>query len=59
MYYTMLSTLEGDSMKTVELFMTTLMSAFALAAGLAISNAFGRMVFMAYSLIISRRKAKP
>jgi uncharacterized membrane protein YjjB (DUF3815 family) len=59
MYYTMLSTLEGDSMRTVELFMTTLMSAFALAAGLAISNAFGRMVFMAHSHISSRRKAKP
>lgn len=59
MYYTMLSTLEGNSMKTVELFMATLMSAFAIAAGLAISNAFGRMGFMAYARITSGRNAKP
>ncbi|HWR11111.1 MAG TPA: threonine/serine exporter family protein [Rectinemataceae bacterium] len=49
MYYTMLSTLEGNSTKTVELVMTTLMTAFAIAAGLAIANAVGRMIYLAYT----------
>jgi len=43
MYYTMLSTLGGDSAKSVELGLATLITAFAIAAGLAVSNAFGRM----------------
>lgn len=45
MYYTMLASLEGDSARSVEIGLATLITAFAIAAGLAISNAFGRMTF--------------
>jgi uncharacterized membrane protein YjjB (DUF3815 family) len=45
MYYTMLSTLGGDSARSVELGLATMITAFAIAAGLAVSNAFGRMAF--------------
>lgn len=45
MYYTMLSTLEGSTSKSVEIGMATLITAFSIALGLAIANAFGRMVF--------------
>ncbi len=59
MYYTMLSTLEGNSTKTVELVMTTLMTAFAIAAGLAIANAVGRMIYLAYSHWLMKGNRKP
>jgi len=59
MYYTMLSTLEGNSTKTVELVMTTLMTAFAIAAGLAIANAVGRMNYLAYSHWLMKGNRKP
>ena len=45
MYYMMLSTLEGNSAKSVEIGMATLMTAFSIALGLAVANAFGRIVF--------------
>ncbi len=45
MYYTMLSSLEGNTFRSVELGLSTIMTAFAIAAGLAISNAFARMAF--------------
>ncbi len=45
MYYTMLRTFEGDPSGAIEEGLTTLMVAFALAVGLAISNAAGRLVF--------------
>ena len=49
MYYTMLSTLEGNSIRTVELALSTLMTAFALAAGLAVSGVFGRLIAAPFS----------
>lgn len=45
MYYSMLTIMEGDSTKSIELLLSTLMTAFALAAGLAIANAIGRLTF--------------
>jgi uncharacterized membrane protein YjjB (DUF3815 family) len=45
MYYTMLRTFEGDSSRSLEEGLTTLMVAFSLAVGLAISNAAGRLIF--------------
>lgn len=59
MYYTMLSILEGESSRSVDLIMATLMTAFAIAAGLAIANALGRMVSAASSHSIPRRNTKP
>lgn len=59
MYYTMLTTLEGHSAKSVELGLAALMTAFAIAAGLAIANAFGRMVFTTSLRNISRKNTKP
>lgn len=56
MYYTMLSTLEGDSSRTVQLALSTLMTAFALAAGLAVSGAFGTSI--AAVLAKKRREAR-
>lgn len=45
MYYTMLASLEGDSAKSLELGLATIITAFAIAAGLAVSNAIVRMTF--------------
>jgi len=53
MYYTMLASLEGNTFRSVELGLSTIMTAFAIAAGLAISNAFARMAFSSsiYSIL--------
>ena len=45
MYHMMLATLQGDSIGSVQVGLTTLMIAFALAAGLAVASAIGRMLF--------------
>jgi uncharacterized membrane protein YjjB (DUF3815 family) len=45
MYYSMLTSLQGDSATSVQIVLSTLMTAFALAAGLAIANALGRLTF--------------
>ncbi|MCX7027870.1 MAG: threonine/serine exporter family protein [Spirochaetes bacterium] len=45
MYYSMLTSLEGDPATSVQIVLSTLMTAFALAAGLAIANALGRLAF--------------
>ena len=45
MYYSMLTSLEGDPATSVEIVLSTLMTAFALAAGLAIANALARLTF--------------
>jgi uncharacterized membrane protein YjjB (DUF3815 family) len=58
MYYTMLSTLEGDSMRSVELGLATLMTAFALAVGLAISNA-GMRLFSIRNIVKKLPASKP
>jgi uncharacterized membrane protein YjjB (DUF3815 family) len=58
MYFTMLTTLGGDSAKSVELGLSTMMSAFAIAAGLALANAFGRMVFSRSARAMSPRRKK-
>ena len=58
MYYTMLSTLEGDSMRSVELGLATLMTAFALAVGLAVSNA-GMRLFSIKNLVKRLPTRKP
>jgi uncharacterized membrane protein YjjB (DUF3815 family) len=59
MYYTMLSTLKGNSVKSVEIGMATLMTAFAIASGLAIANAIGRMVFATSLRSSTRSNMKP
>ena len=45
MYYSMLTSLEGDPATSVQIVLSTLMTAFALAAGLAIASALGRLAF--------------
>jgi uncharacterized membrane protein YjjB (DUF3815 family) len=45
MYYSMLTSLEGDPVTSVQIVLSTLMTAFALAAGLAIANTLGRLAF--------------
>ncbi|HOI23319.1 MAG: threonine/serine exporter family protein [Spirochaetia bacterium] len=57
MYYTMLSSLEGSTYRSVELGLSTIMTAFAIAAGLAISNVLARMVFSStiYSILKKRK----
>jgi uncharacterized membrane protein YjjB (DUF3815 family) len=45
MYHMMLTSLQGDSAHSVQIGLETLMTAFALAAGLAVANALGRMLF--------------
>jgi uncharacterized membrane protein YjjB (DUF3815 family) len=44
MYYTMMASLNGDSALSVETGLATLMTAFAIAVGLAVSHAIGRML---------------
>lgn len=58
MYFTMLASFEGDPMKMTELGMTTIMTAAAIAAGLAIANAFGRIIFAALVHPLLQRKRK-
>ena len=53
MYYSMLSSLEGSPGASVEIIVSTLMTAFALAAGLAAANAIARLSFE------SQRAARP
>jgi uncharacterized membrane protein YjjB (DUF3815 family) len=45
MYYSMLTSLQGDPATSVQIVLSTLMTAFALAAGLAIANTLGRLAF--------------
>lgn len=45
MYYTMLSTLEGNTAKSVDTGIATLMTAFSIAIGLAVANVIGRIAF--------------
>lgn len=59
MYYTMLSTLKGDSVRSVEIGLATIITAFAIAAGLAIANAFGRMLFTTSLHSTWRKNKKP
>ncbi|MCE1197035.1 threonine/serine exporter family protein [bacterium] len=58
MYFTMLASFEGDPMKMTELGMSTIMTAAAIAAGLAIANAFGRIIFAALIHPLLQRKRK-
>lgn len=58
MYYTMLASFQGDSSKFVELGLATMMTAGAIAAGLAIANAAGRMIFTPSLHFISRASKK-
>ncbi len=44
MYYTMMASLEGNSALSVEVGLATLLTAFAIAVGLAVSHAIGRML---------------
>lgn len=44
MYYTMMASMEGDSALFVEVGLGTLITAFAIAVGLAVSHAIGRML---------------
>lgn len=59
MYFTMLASFEGDPMKMTELGMTTIMTAAAIAAGLAIANAFGRIIYTAFVYPMLQRNRKP
>jgi len=56
MYYTVLASLEGESLNAVELGLATMMTAFALAAGLAVANALGRHLFPRQVHMRLRRK---
>lgn len=56
MYYTMLSTLQSDSTRTIQLAMDTLMAAFAIAVGLAIANVIARLVFSSVQRGVKKRR---
>lgn len=45
MYYTMLSTLEGNTAQSVDTGIATLMTAFSIAIGLAVASVIGRIAF--------------
>ena len=58
MYYTMLASVEGKTSQSLEIGMTALMTAFAVATGLAVANTIDKLVLRPLFEGIGRRSPK-